>query len=307
MSRRVEPHDESPDRASGEGANRRSTKGERRDDRARLTLEMVLDRVFRPGHWASRASYAVGLQGARPIDVDRMLIPVGRSTPAPTLRIAFASDFHAGATTDTRVLEDACDAIAAERPDVLLLGGDFVTTRARYIEELAPLIERIPAPLGKFGVFGNHDRRANRAQLARALEQAGVRMLVNDVVTLGAPHEDVSIVGLDDPIGGAPRYESPETPTKVNIVLMHAPDGLMTVGDRHFDLALCGHTHGGQITFGGLKPYLPYGKLSREYAGGLYRLGPDGRRALVVSRGVGCSTLPIRFGARAQVHLLTIG
>ncbi len=248
---------------------------------------------------------ATRLQSAT-IEVDRLLVPVRRQTTASPIRIAFASDFHAGATTDIRVLQAACAAITAEKPDVLLLGGDFVTTRAGYIDQLAPLIAEIPAPLGKFGVFGNHDRRANRAVLAKALEGAGVRMLVNETATLPDPHSDITILGVDDPIRGVPEYC--EMPNEcIRIVLMHAPDGLMTLGDRHFDLALCGHTHGGQITVGGVKPYLPHGKLSREYAGGLYRLGEEGNRALVVSRGVGCSTVPVRMGATAQVHLLTVG
>lgn len=239
------------------------------------------------------------------MEVDRVLIPVDRRAAAPPLKVAFASDFHAGATTALRVLEDACATIAREKPDVLLLGGDFVTTRASYIRDLAPMIAEIPAPFGKFGVFGNHDHRADRAELTRALDAAGVRMLVNEGVTLAAPHDDVTLFGLDDPIRGEPRYEAAES--EVRIVLMHAPDGLITLGDRHFDLAVCGHTHGGQITFGPIKPYLPYGVLSRRYAGGLYRLGERGERALVVSRGVGCSTLPLRVGAPAQVHLFTIG
>lgn len=266
---------------------------------------MVLDGLFRPRHWAARLAYATGLQPAS-VDVDRLLIPVKRASGAPPLRIAFASDFHAGSTTDPRTLAAACEVMAAERPDVLLLGGDFVTTRARYIDDLAPLLAKIPAPFGKFGVFGNHDRRANRATLTRALEAAGVRMLVNEVTTLPPPHADISILGLDDPIRGAPEFRE-TADASVRVILMHAPDGLMTIGDRPFDLALCGHTHGGQIAMGRLKPYLPYGKLSREYAGGLYRLGRDGGRALVVSAGVGCSTVPVRLGARAQVHLLTVG
>lgn len=267
---------------------------------------MVLDQVFRPLRWASRLAYGAGLQSARPIQVERLLVPLARAGAAPPLRIGFASDFHAGATTDPRVLEDAFAALAAEKPDLLLLGGDFVTTRARYVDELAPFIAAVDAPLGKFGVFGNHDRRANRGYLARALEAAGVHMLVNEAVRLAAPHDDVTIVGLDDPIRGDPKY--PEAAdTAVNIVLMHAPDGMMTLGDRHFDLAVCGHTHGGQITLGAIKPYLPHGKLSREYPGGLFRLGKQGERALVVSRGVGCSTVPVRFGATAQVHLFTLG
>jgi hypothetical protein len=61
---------------------------------------------------------------------------------------------------------------------------------------------------------------------------------------------------------------------------------LITLGDRPFDLALCGHTHGGQIALGAMIPYLPHGKLSREYPGGLYRLGDHGERALVVSEGL---------------------
>jgi uncharacterized protein len=217
----------------------------------------------------------------------------------------FASDFHAGATTNRRILEAACSAIVEEAPDVLLLGGDFVTTRAGYIDHLAPLIADIPAPLGKFGVFGNHDRRANRAVLARALAAAGVRMLVNEAVSLGGPHGDVGIVGLDDPIGGDPRFPDDVT-TPIRIVLMHAPDGLLTVGERAFDVALCGHTHGGQIAIGGVKPYLPRGRLSRRYAGGLYRVGRGAKRLLVVSRGVGCSTVPVRIGAPAQIHVLTV-
>ena len=233
-------------------------------------------------------------------------MPVDRPSGAPPLRIAFASDFHAGATTDRRVLEAACAAIAEERPDLLLLGGDFVTTRAGYIDQLAPLLAEIPAPLGKFGVFGNHDVRANVGLLRRRLESAGVRVLENEVVTLPDPHRDISLLGLDDPIWGQPEYR--EMPGgAVRLVLMHAPDGLITIGDRHFDLALCGHTHGGQITIGGVKPYMPHGKLSRDFAAGLYRLGPDGERALVVSHGVGCSTIPIRLGPRPQVHLLTVG
>jgi predicted MPP superfamily phosphohydrolase len=206
------------------------------------------------------------------------------------------------------VLSAACDALHELHPDVLLLGGDFVTVRASYIHDLAARLADLQAPLGKFAVFGNHDLRANRSVLERALAGAGVTVLNNDVVRLAAPHDDVTIAGLDDPIRGLPRGEILDEMTAVRIVLMHAPDGLLAVGDRRYDLAVCGHTHGGQIALpGGLMPYLPSGKLSREYPVGLFRLGPDGDRALLVSRGVGCSTVPIRLRSPAQVHLFTIG
>lgn len=265
----------------------------------------MLDRLFRPGHWAVRLAAATGLQRTS-VDVDRIPVRVKRPSGAAPLRIAFASDFHAGATTHIRLFEAACEAIAAEKPDILLLGGDFVTTRAGYIDQLSPLLADIPAPLGKFGVFGNHDVRSNVGVLRRYLDKAGVRILDNEVVTLPDPHSDVAILGLDDPIWGDPEYrEMPDG--KIRIVLMHAPDGLITLGDRHFDLALCGHTHGGQIALGRIRPYLPHGKLSRDFAAGLYRLGDRNERHLIVSHGVGCSTLPIRVGPGPQVHIVTLG
>jgi uncharacterized protein len=265
---------------------------------------MILDGLFHPRQWASRLALRTGLQSSK-IEIDRVAFPVSGSS-GPPLRIAFASDFHAGATTNRRVLEAACEAIASEKPDVLLLGGDFVTTRAGYIDHLAPLIAAIPAPLGKFGVFGNHDRRANRDVLTRALEKAGVQMLCNESVTLPAPYGHVAIIGLDDPVRGHPEFPV-GIRAPLQIVLMHSPDGILYLDDHPFDLALCGHTHGGQIVIGGVKPYMPDGKLSRAYAGGIYRIGDDAQRTLLVSRGVGCSTIPIRLGARPQIHLLAVG
>ena len=285
---------------------RRRALFDRRDDEQRRRLEMVLDRWFRPAQWAARTAYMLGLQAGRPVAV-REHVVVTERRGRPALRIAFASDFHAGATTDDRVLRSACRALDALQPDVLLLGGDFVSVRARDIHRLAPLLAGVRAPLGTFAVFGNHDLRSDNSVVASALREAGVRMLVNESVRLRAPHDDVSIIGLDDPIGGAPDGSVLDHVRGVRVVLMHAPDGLLAIGDRDFDVALAGHTHGGQIVFpGDVKPYLPHGQLSRKYAGGEYHLGPEQGRTLIVSQGVGCSTVPVRVLCAAEVHLVTI-
>jgi predicted MPP superfamily phosphohydrolase len=286
---------------------RRDALADRRDDRARREIEMVMDRVFRPSRWAARAAWTLGLQSGRPVAVARESIVVPRAPSAPPLRIAFASDFHVGATTDERVIRAACAAIDALEPDVLLLGGDFVSVRGDDIHVLAPLLAAIRAPLGKYGVFGNHDLRANRPVVGEALRQAGVRVLVNETAQLPAPHDDVTIIGLDDPIRGTPNGELLAGVEGTRVLLMHAPDGLLAAGDEAFDLALCGHTHGGQIVMpGGVMPYLPHGELSRSYPGGRYRIGDGERRTLIVSRGVGCSTVPIRLLCQAEVHLVTL-
>jgi uncharacterized protein len=287
-------------------AERRRTLAERRDDGRRHQLEMVLDRCFRPARWASRLAWTFGMQAARPIAVVRHELNVPRAA-RPPLRIAFASDFHAGATTDVRVLRAACGALADLAPDVLLLGGDFVSVRGNDIHALAPLLGSIRAPFGKFGVWGNHDLRANRPEIAAALRDAGVRLLDDETAALAPPHDDVTIVGLDDPIRGDPDGSLLDEVPGVRILLMHAPDGILAAGTRHFDLALCGHTHGGQIVLpGGRIPYLPHGALSRAYPVGQYALAPDGSRTLIVTRGVGCSTMPLRVGCPAEVHLITL-
>lgn len=267
----------------------------------------MLDRFFRPRSWAARITYALGLQGGPPADVDRQALVVPRENHAPPLTIAFASDFHAGATTDERIIAASCEALDSLRPDVLLLGGDFVSVRAEDIHGLAAMLSGIRAPFGKFAVLGNHDLRSDRTTVSEALEAAGVRVLENEVIRLPAPHHDVAIIGLDDPIRGKPDGEIIDDVAGIRIVLMHAPDGMLAIGDRDFDLALCGHTHGGQIALpGGTMPYLPAGKLSRVYARGLYRLGADEDKTLIVSRGVGCSTVPVRFLCPSQVHVITL-
>ncbi|HYC32377.1 MAG TPA: metallophosphoesterase, partial [Gemmatimonadales bacterium] len=191
--------------------------------------------------------------------------------------------------------------LAAARPDLVLFGGDFVGTDAHAIGELAPLLGEVPAPLGRYAVLGNHDWWTDAAIVAGGLEAAGVTLLLNRSVRLPAPFEDVVVCGLDDPWAGHPdpvrAFAGAEG---IRIVLMHQPSGLLDIGDRPFAVAMCGHTHGGQIALpGGIPVVVPHGRLSRRYARGRYAL--EGGRVLIVSRGIGCSTLPFRMFAPPEV------
>jgi predicted MPP superfamily phosphohydrolase len=280
---------------------------ERRVEKARYTVELVLDTLFRPKDWAATITHGLGLQGRL-----RTTSTVVQAHPqlrreAP-LRIAFASDFHAGATTGDKLLADACRALDALEPDIVLFGGDFVSVRAADIHRLAPHLARINAPYGKFGVLGNHDLRSNYPEVIAALGDAGVRILSNARVTLEPPYADVSICGLDDMTRGHPRPDlALDGAEGTRIVLMHSPDTLEAIGDRPFDLALCGHTHGGQLVLPwGFPLWVPGEGLNRTYCHGRFAVGPRKASTLIVSRGVGCSTLPIRAFAAPEVHLCLI-
>ena len=276
-----------------------------------MKWERALGLLFR-GVGAARATYRLGLQGE--IVVRAHDLTVQRRPAAPPLRIAFAADLHAGPTTDPRLIRSAVDAIRDAKPDIILLGGDFVAFDADDVDDLAPILPELRAPLGVHAVLGNHDLDTDGARVSAVLRDAGVHLLTNRALRLPAPHDDVWLFGLDDPIIGHPRAETAfdaadadaDPAPGVRIVLMHAPDGLIAIGDRAFDLALCGHTHGGQIALPwGTPIFVPRGRLSRRFARGVHELRNGGR--LLVTNGVGCTTLPVRLFARPEVHLVTIG
>ena len=279
--------------------------------RAKLSLRMrmlqlTLARLYGDG-WPATMARRLGLQ-PNPLLSEHTLVLPGRAASAPPLRVGFATDFHSGPTTHPEVIERACRALAEAKPDVLLLAGDFVDLHARHIDRLVPLLAAIPAPLGRFAVLGNHDLMGDDAYVTERLEAACIQVLTNRSVRLPPPHDDVWLCGLDDPTRGEARADCAlDGAPYVRVVLMHSPDGLLTIGERPFDLALCGHTHGGQIVLPtGHVLYMPEGKLNRRFRRGLYRLGPGGRRPMLVSVGVGCSTVPIRVNARPEVHLFTL-
>ena len=283
------------------------TFGRARDLSRRMRfLQLALGRVYGNG-WPAVAARRLGLQPDPRLRQHLLRLP-GRPADAPALRVGFATDFHAGPTTHPEVLRRACEALAEASPDVLLLTGDFVELHARHIDCLTPMLAAIPAPLGRFAVLGNHDLMGDDAYVAHRLRGIGVELLTNRATQLPPPFDDVWLCGLDDPTRGTPSAQCAlDGVPGARVVLMHSPDGLFSIGDRPFDLALCGHTHGGQVALPGGRPLVvPEGDLNRPFMHGFYSLGDDGRRTMLVSRGIGCSTVPFRLFARPEVHLCTL-
>ena len=280
---------------------------DRRTATDRRSWEFLLESVFRPGNWAAELAYSVGLQGRLRTSTTTIDARRARAGRAP-LRIAFASDFHAGGLTDNRMLEKACHAIASMDADVILFGGDYVSVRGADVRRLAPMFAELEPRFGKFGVLGNHDLRANHGIIVDELERAGVQVMANECASLGGVFADVTICGLDDPTHGDPRPDlAMDRAHGTRIVLVHSPDAIEAIGARPFDLALCGHTHGGQIRLPWGRPFVvPGGPLNRLYHGGEYDVGNEHPRHMIVSHGVGCSALPVRIFAPPEVHLCLI-
>jgi uncharacterized protein len=264
----------------------------------RLALE-VLDTLLLNGLVAS-GSYRCGLHGTLRVSEHEVGLPGGRALPRPLL-LAFASDFHAGPVTDPRMFASLIRELTRCRPDVLLLGGDYVSCRAGQMEVLARELARIDPPLGKYGVLGNHDLLTDDERIARRLAEAGVQMLINANRRLPPPFESVWICGIDDPwTGSANVTQAFAGADGVRILLTHSPDGLLLLGGERFDLGFAGHTHGGQVALpDGTAIVDAGGPLARRYGRGRFELEDNG--TLIVSRGVGCSNLPIRINSDPEL------
>jgi predicted MPP superfamily phosphohydrolase len=223
----------------------------------------------------------------------------------PRLRVAFASDLHLGPLTPPSLLDEAFALIDHARPDVLALGGDYVsgTVTAAMAERLTTLVARVNAPV-KVAVLGNHDLWTDQGIIEAALVRGGARVLVNQSLALAAPYDDVILVGLDDAWCGDPdpRRAFAGSDGALKLVLGHEPECLPWVQGRGAALLLCGHTHGGQVAtpWG---PILKHGRQSDTYPSGLHQLDD---LHLFVSRGLGFSDLPIRVFAPPDVAVIDV-
>jgi predicted MPP superfamily phosphohydrolase len=275
-------------------------------------MERLYDLVY-TGGWPSWLARPLGLQGRLHLTRDAFTIdPVAwggayRTPRIPALRVAFASDLHGGPGTHPATIRRAFELLAAEKPQLLLLGGDFVSFHARHVDGVVlEAIDSVDAPLGKLAVLGNHDLIADDAYLVERLASIGVRTLVNENVPLPAPYDRIWVCGLDNTEQGTPDGRRALAGADgIRLILMHSPDGLTALGDEPFAVAFTGHVHGGQFVLPGGKSLISSkGPLSQKYLyGGVFELGGSGERVLLVSRGVGQGSLPMRFRADPEVHL----
>ena len=267
-------------------------------------LERIYDFAY-VGGWPSWLARPLGLQGRLHLARHEIAVASGGGT-VPRLRIAFVSDLHGGPGTHPATIRRACRLVADEKPDLLLLGGDFVSFHARHVEGVLGAIDTIDAPLGRLAVLGNHDLIADDAYLVERLAAIGVRTLVNENVRLPAPYDALWVCGLDNTEQGSPDGAKALAGAEgIRLILMHSPDGLTALGDAPFAMALTGHVHGGQFVLPGGKSLISAkGPLSQRYLyGGLFELGQPGERIMLVSRGIGQGSLPMRFRADPEVHI----
>lgn len=221
----------------------------------------------------------------------------------------FLSDFHFGNLTSNKVVKEIEKIVFKNHFDLLLLGGDYIFLDTNAFEELKEFIMKFSPPLGIFAVLGNHDRWLLQDNLRKKFEDCGITLLINDEISLQSPYHHIKIAGIDDIKYGSPKVNfSPLKEFEKRIFLCHSPEGLSLVAKEKVDLALFGHTHGGQIVFNAKKPFLPFkDEYSKKFPKGVYEKKESGFDfPFYVSSGIGCVWLPIRFNCPSEAVLIDI-
>lgn len=241
-------------------------------------------------------------------EVEQIDMPLPRLERAfDGYRVAQLSDMHLGDGMSRARLEGLVEKTNALGADLIVLTGDYVSgDGARWQKDLTAALSPLKARDGVLAVLGNHDIWADPKIIRRALRDAGIRELNNEVHVLRRARAQTFIVGLDDPWYGKPRVAPlvEQLPEKgAAILLAHEPDFAdeFTRYGR-FDLQLSGHSHGGQVCLPtGIPIRLPgYGQ---KYPRGQYQVGD---MILYTNRGVGSSGIPVRFNCRPEISLFTL-
>lgn len=233
------------------------------------------------------------------------------------LKVAFLADIHAVLPDmPAERVRGIVAAVNRLQPDLVLLGGDYVSVRrlksgpVATEAAIAPLGD-LRAPLGVVAVLGNHDWKRGGEAVARALQRRGIIVLRNSAVLRG----DVAVMGTDDAvtehgnlgpaksamarltrtIGGPDRFPGPV------LLVAHSP-AMAHFAAPYIDLTLAGHTHGGQML-----PWLSRTLIERKLGSGLsYGQHRLGGHDVIVTAGIGASIVPLRLGVPPEIVLVRL-
>lgn len=251
------------------------------------------------GALTGAVSYGAGFERHR-IGLTTERLAVSGLPPAlDGLRIAFITDIHHSSLVPATDVLRAVELALGARPDLIVLGGDYVTYGDRaYVDAVAELLSPLSAPHGVFAILGNHD---DDRDMPGALSRQGFTVLKDQRTSVIIKGERLDIAGI--------RFWTRRPAELARVLrgsgetvlfLAHDPRRLMEAAAFDIGAMLSGHTHGGQIVFPGI------GALAaRKFplAAGLARRG---NTSIFVSRGIGTVYVPIRINCPPEVALITL-
>lgn len=225
-------------------------------------------------------------------------------------KLAFLTDLHIRnyGLIENKILE----IIEKEKPDLILLGGDYINFKGSFQPAIS-FMEKLKAPLGVYGVLGNTEYsnengscilcHKNGSKIIK--ENPHPRFLRNSSTILNIDEKRLNLIGVDDPVNGKADLTAALTncSTKVpSILISHSPQIFEDAVQKGVSFILSGHNHGGQIF---LLKYLRdalHLDPALEFLEGFFQ---KGKTTMYVSRGLGTSFLPFRFGVKPEISFFT--
>jgi predicted MPP superfamily phosphohydrolase len=261
--------------------------------------------------WLRGAAVAAGfamaaialVQGLRPPVISSYEVRMA-GLPADldgTVVVAMA-DTHVGSLIGERWLSARVRQVEAQNPDIIVLLGDMVEGHGGRQEAFVEALRKLSAPLGVWGVYGNHEGYG-RGGGPSAMEEAGVEILHDRCVQV---RPGLVLAGVDNlgfgrrPGGreGAVSRTLAGRPPGATILLSHVPWQYDDAAKAGVGLMLCGHTHAGQVW--------PFGEFERHVfplMAGRYQA--DGMTA-IVTRGAGTWGPRMRLWKPGEILRVTL-
>ena len=239
------------------------------------------------------------------VQVTRPRIRVPGLPPAfEGLRICQITDVHHGPFLDLDQVHRVVTLALEQSPDLFVLTGDLSHKEEWSVPPVWDAMASLQAPLGVWGVMGNHDWWHGIGASREGATRAKIGMLDNRAVLIEREGERIWLAGVGDLWADEPDLRAALANVPADepaILLTHNPDFADEMSDPRVKLMLAGHSHGGQINlplFG--PPALP---CRRKYTSGLVRTGVS---QVYVSRGIGMAAVPVRFNCRPELPVFEL-
>ncbi|MGH9383977.1 MAG: metallophosphoesterase [Vicinamibacterales bacterium] len=234
----------------------------------------------------------------RPVELD---VPITGLPPAfEGLRVGLLTDIHHSDSVPAEDVSQAVKLVIEARPDLVVLGGDYVTqAERRYMNPVGELLAPLTSTRhGTFAVLGNHD---DDREMPAALESRGVSVLKDARTQVEINGERLDIAGIRFWTRGISEIARVLRGTGgTTLLLAHDPRRLVEAASLDVQLVLSGHTHGGQVVLPG------FGAPAARRFPVLAGLATRENTSLFVSRGVGTVYVPIRLNCPPDVSILTL-
>jgi hypothetical protein len=225
---------------------------------------------------------------------------IGLPSALDGLRIGFLTDVHCSRWMSPEDVHRAATRLRDEHPDLIVLGGDYVTWGDRaQVRPSAEALATLSAPHGVFGILGNHD---DDRDMPAALAAHGVTVLKDARTRLIIKGEKIDLVGIrfwtKRQADIAPLLRG--TSRSTVILLAHDPRRLAEAAALKIPLVLSGHTHGGQVVL----PLI--GPIAAQKFPVVAGIGTRDKTTMFVSRGIGTVYVPVRINCPPEIAVATL-